>query len=131
MKKTKTSKPDFSSVSAVVKWGELTPRAEKRLRTAINDENIQRLSGRTVRCLVYACRDPKTTAKGITASQKIMKYQRLNRLWEQLAWAVRLYDSKLNDIKVEPHPGEDCGLFRARWLKNIIAHDGPRAVVVR
>jgi hypothetical protein len=118
--KKQSNKPDFSSVSAAVKWGELTPRAEKRLRQAVNDENIKRLSTRTVRCLVYACRDPKTTAKDITQSQKVMKYVRLNRLWEQLAMAVRLYDSKINLIKIDPEMNEDCGLFRARWLKAIL-----------
>ena len=113
----------FGSVTEAVEFGQLTRRAEMRLRMALNDENIKRMTGATVRALVYACRDPKTSSKEITVSQKVMKYQRYAKLWDNLAWAVRLYDSKINNVKVEPAPGEDCAKFRARFLQAVLAAD--------
>ena len=113
----------FASVTEAVEFGQLTRRAEMRLRMALNHENIRRMTGATVRALVYACRDPRTTSKEITVSQKVMKYQRYAKLWDNLAWAVRLYDSKINNVKVEPAPGEDCAKFRARFLQAVLAAD--------
>jgi hypothetical protein len=123
--KTKSPKKSvrFSSVSEAVQYGELTRRCEMRLRMALNDESIKRMTGGTVRALVYACRDPKTSSKEITVSQKVMKYQRYAKLWDNLAWAVRLYDSKINNVKVEPNPGEDCSKFRARYLQAVLNAD--------
>lgn len=113
----------FGSVTEAVEFGRLTRRAEMRLRMALNDENIKRMNALTVRALVYACRDPKTSSKEITVSEKVMKYQRYAKLWDNLAWAVRLYDHKLNNVMVEPTPGEDCARFRARYLQSILASD--------
>ena len=123
--KTKSPKKSarFNNVSEAVEYGELTRRCEMRLRMALNDENIKRMTGTTVRALVYACRDPKTSSKEITVSQKVMKYQKYARLWDNLAWAVRLYDSKINNVKVEPNPGEDCSKFRARYLQAVLNAD--------
>ena len=113
----------FGSVTEAVEFGQLTRRAEMRLRMALNDENIKRMNAGTVRALVYACRDPKTSSKEITVSEKVMKYQRYAKLWDNLAWAVRLYDHKLNNVVAEPTPGEDCARFRARYLQSILAAD--------
>jgi hypothetical protein len=123
--KTKSPKKSarFNNVSEAVEYGELTRRCEMRLRMALNDENIKRMTGGTVRALVYACRDPKTSSKEITVSQKVMKYQKYAKLWDNLAWAVRLYDSKINNVKVEPTPGEDCAKFRARYLQAVLNAD--------
>jgi hypothetical protein len=123
--KTKSPKKSvrFGSVSEAVQYGELTRRCEMRLRMALNDESIKRMTGGTVRALVYACRDPKTSSKEITVSQKVMKYQKYAKLWDNLAWAVRLYDSKINNVKVEPNPGEDCAKFRARYLQAVLNAD--------
>lgn len=123
--KPKSSKKHarFNSVTEAVQYGELTRRSEMRLRMALNDESIKRMTGGTVRALVYACRDPKTSSKEITVSQKVMKYQRYAKLWDNLAWAVRLYDSKINNVKVEPNPGEDCSKFRARYLQSVLNAD--------
>lgn len=113
----------FGSVMEAVEFGQLTRRAEMRLRMALNDENIKRMTGGTVRALVYACRDPRTSSKEITVSEKVMKYQRYAKLWDNLAWAIRLYDHKINAVKVEPEPGEDCARFRARYLQSILSSD--------
>ena len=123
--KTKSPKKSarFNNVSEAVEYGELTRRCEMRLRMALNDENIKRMTGATVRALVYACRDPKTSSKEITVSQKVMKYQKYAKLWDNLAWAVRLYDSKINHVGAEPMPGEDCARFRARYLQAILNID--------
>lgn len=111
----------FDTVAHAVEFGSLTRRAEMRLRMALNDENIKRLTAGTVRALIYACRDPRTTSKSITVSQKVMMYMRYAKLWDNLAWAVRLYDRRLNSIKVSPAPGEDCAKFRARYLQAILS----------
>lgn len=127
MNKNKTikarAKKSFANVTEAVQWGDLTSRCEMRLRLALNDENIKRMTGATVRALVYACRDPKSPSKDITLSQKVMKYQRYAKLWENLAWAVRLFDRKINRVVVEPTPGEDCAKFRARYLQAILGAD--------
>lgn len=118
MSTNKTTKP--KSVSEAVEYFKLLPRAAERFNDAVGDDTIPELSWNTLRCLAFACRDPKTSAKEITLSQKVIMYRRYDKLWASIAEAVRLYGSKINEAKVQPDLGEDIIEFRTRYLKAIL-----------
>lgn len=116
-----SNKQKPSSLVEMVEFFKITPRAKSRLDMALNDEVIKQLTWTTMRSLAFASRDPKTSAKDMTLSQKVMMYRRYDKLWESIADAVRLYGSSINDIKCEPEIGEDVAVFRARYLQSIIS----------
>jgi hypothetical protein len=114
----KTTKP--ATVKEAVDYFKLLPRASERLSDAVGDDTIGEFSWNTLRSLAFACRDPKTTAKEITRSQKVIMYRRYDKLWASIAEAVRLYGASINKIKVQPELGEDVIEFRKRLLVAIL-----------
>ena len=108
------------SINEVAEYFTLLPRAKARLAEAVGDDMIPSLTWNTLRCLAFACRDPRTTAKDITLSQKVMMYRRYDKLWDSISEATRLFGTKINDIKIQPDVGEDVSEFRTRYLKEII-----------
>lgn len=108
------------TINDVAEYFNLLPRAKTRLAEAVGEEVVPLLTWNTLRCLAFACRDPRTTAKDITLSQKVMMYRRYDKLWASIAEATRLYGAKINDIKIQPDVGEDVSVFRTRYLKEIL-----------
>ncbi len=115
---TTSKKP--SSVAEMVEYFSILPRAKTRLEQALTDEIVKGLTWNTLRALAFACRDPKTSAKDITLSQKVMMYRKYDKLWDSISEATRLYGSSINDIKVQPEVGEDVASFRTRFLQAIL-----------
>jgi hypothetical protein len=115
---TTSKKP--SSVAEMVEYFSILPRAKTRLEQALTDEIVKGLTWNTLRALAFACRDPKTSAKDITLSQKVMMYRKYDKLWDSISEATRLYGSSINDIKAQPEVGEDVASFRTRFLQAIL-----------
>lgn len=122
MEKIKTQKPD--TVRDAVEYFKLLPRAAERFAEAVGNDTIGELSWNSLRSLAFACRDPKTTAKHITRSQKVMMYRRYDKLWASISEAVRLYGQSINRVKVQPELGEDVIEFRTRFLKAVLNIEG-------
>ena len=104
----------------MVEYFSILPRAKTRLEQALTDEIVKGLTWNTLRALAFACRDPKTSAKDITLSQKVMMYRKYDKLWDSISEATRLYGSSINDIKCQPEVGEDVASFRTRFLQAIL-----------
>jgi hypothetical protein len=104
----------------VVEYFDLNKRPADRLKAAITDDVVSKLSWTTLRSLAFACRDPKTSAKGITLSQKVMMYRKYDKLWESISEAVKVYGSNINDVKCQPEIGEDVASFRTRYLQAVL-----------
>jgi hypothetical protein len=115
---TTSKKP--SSVSEMVEYFSILPRAKTRLEQALTDEIVAGLDWNTLRALAFACRDPKTSAKDITLSQKVMMYRKYDKLWESISEATKLYGSNINEVKCQPEIGEDVATFRTRYLQAIL-----------
>lgn len=115
---TTSKKP--STVAEMVEYFSILPRAKTRLEQALTDEIVKGLTWNTLRALAFACRDPKTSAKDITLSQKVMMYRKYDKLWDSISEATRLYGSNINDIKCQPEVGEDVASFRTRFLQAIL-----------
>lgn len=118
----KTYKP--RNIHEVVSYFKLGNRPAERFASAVSADAVQGMTWNTLRSLAFACRDPKTTAKEITQSQKVIMYRRYDKLWESIAEAVRLYGDQINDVKVQPELGEDVIEFRTRYLKAILKAEG-------
>ena len=108
------------TLNQVAEYFTLLPRAKSRFAEAVGEDILPTLSWNSLRCLAFACRDPRTTAKDITLSQKVMMYRRYDKLWNSISEATRLYGTKINDIKITPDVGEDVADFRVRYLKEIL-----------
>lgn len=119
MTEASTSKKP-STVAEMVEYFSILPRAKTRLEQALTDEIVKGLTWNTLRALAFACRDPKTSAKDITLSQKVMMYRKYDKLWDSISEATRLYGSSINDIKCQPEVGEDVATFRTRFLQAIL-----------
>jgi hypothetical protein len=104
----------------MVEFFSIQPRAKSRLATALTDDVVKTLTWTTLRALAFACRDPKTSAKDMTLSQKVMMYRKYDKLWESISEATTLYGSKINDVKCQPDIGEDVATFRTRYLQAIL-----------
>jgi hypothetical protein len=115
---TNNKKPQ--TVVETVEYFKLLPRASERLSSALSDDLVPHLDWNTLRALAFACRDPKTTAKEITKSQKVMMYRRYDKLWDSISEAVRLLGRSINKVKVQPEIGEDVASFRQRYLTAIL-----------
>ena len=115
---TTSKKP--SSVSEMVEYFSILPRAKTRLEQALTDEIVAGLDWNTLRALAFACRDPKTSAKDITLSQKVMMYRKYDKLWDSISEATRLFGSTINKVKCQPEVGEDVATFRTRFLQAIL-----------
>lgn len=115
---TTSKKP--STVAEMVEYFSILPRAKTRLEQALTDEIVKGLTWNTLRALAFACRDPKTSAKDITLSQKVMMYRKYDKLWDSISEATRLYGSSINDVKCQPEVGEDVASFRTRFLQAIL-----------
>jgi hypothetical protein len=115
---TTSKKP--STIAEMVEYFSILPRAKTRLEQALTDEIVKGLTWNTLRALAFACRDPKTSAKDITLSQKVMMYRKYDKLWDSISEATRLYGSSINDIKCQPEVGEDVASFRTRFLQAIL-----------
>jgi len=109
-----------STIEEVSTYFTFLPRAKVRFSEAVSEDIVKDLSWNSLRALAFACRDPKTTAKDITLSQKVMMYRRYDKLWASIAEATRLYSAKINDIKCQPEVGEDVAAFRGRYLQALI-----------
>lgn len=109
-----------STIVEMTEYFDLAKRAKQRLEAAVTDDIVKQLTWPTLRSLAFACRDPKTTAKGITLSQKVMMYRKYDKLWESIAEAVKVYGGKINDVKCQPEIGEDVATFRTRYLQSIL-----------
>lgn len=116
---TQTNKKP-KTVVETVEYFKLLPRAAERLSSALSDEIVPHLEWNTLRALAFACRDPKTSAKDITKSQKVMMYRRYDKLWESISEAVRLLGRSINNAKIQPEIGEDVASFRQRYLTTIL-----------
>lgn len=116
---TQTNKKP-KTVLETVEYFKLLPRAAERLSSALSDEIVPHLEWNTLRALAFACRDPKTSAKDITKSQKVMMYRRYDKLWESISEAVRLLGRSINNAKIQPEIGEDVASFRQRYLTTIL-----------
>lgn len=108
------------TTAEVVEYFDLNKRPADRLKAAITDDVVSKLSWTTLRSLAFACRDPKTSAKGITLSQKVMMYRKYDKLWESISEAVKVYGSNINDVKCQPEIGEDVASFRTRYLQAVL-----------
>lgn len=108
------------TIDEAAEYFALLPRAIERLRQATTDEVLNEYEWNTLRSLAFACKDPRTSAKGITLSQKVMMYRKYDKLWESISEATRLYGTKINSIKIQPEIGEGVADFRARYLKEIL-----------
>lgn len=115
---TTSKKP--SSIAEMVEYFSILPRAKTRLEQALTDDIVKGLTWNSLRALAFACRDPKTTAKDFTLSQKVMMYRKYDKLWDSISEATRLYGSNLNDVKCQPEVGEDVATFRTRLLQAIV-----------
>lgn len=115
---TTSRKP--STVAEMVEYFSILPRAKARLEQALTDEIVKGLTWNTLRALAFACRDPKTSAKDITLSQKVMMYRKYDRLWDSISEATRLFGTSINDVKCQPDIGEDVATFRTRFLQAIV-----------
>ena len=115
---TTSKKP--SSVAEMVEYFSILPRAKARLEQALTDEIVKGLTWNTLRALAFACRDPKTSAKDITLSQKVMMYRKYDKLWDSISEATKLFGSSINEVKCQPEIGEDVATFRTRFLQAII-----------
>ena len=115
---TNPKKP--TTVQETIEYFSLLPRAAERFKSAVGDDTIPNLSWNTLRALAFACRDPNTTAKEITRSQKVMMYRRYDKLWNSIAEATRLYGNTINEADIQPEIGEDIVNFRTRYLKSIL-----------
>lgn len=104
----------------VIEYFDLNKRPADRLKAAVSDDIVGKLSWTTLRSIAFACRDPKTSAKGITLSQKVMMYRKYDKLWESIAEAVKVYGHNINDVKCEPEIGEDVASFRTRYLQAVL-----------
>ncbi len=109
-----------SSVAEMVEYFSILPRAKTRLEQALTDEIVKGLNWNTLRALAFACRDPKTSAKDITLSQKVMMYRKYDKLWDSISEATRLFGSNINDVKCQPEVGEDVATFRTRFLQAVL-----------
>ena len=109
------------SVTEMCEYFTLLPRATSRLKDAVIDEVVPELTWNSLRSLAFASRDPQTSAKDITQSQKVMMYRKYDKLWASIAEATRIYGSRINEIKIEPAIGEDVASFRLRFLEAIVA----------
>jgi len=108
------------SIVEMVEFFDLNKRPAQRLHDAVTDDVVKALTWTTLRSLAFACRDPKTSAKGITLSQKVMMYRKYDKLWESIAEAVKVYGANINNVKCEPEIGEDVAAFRTRFLQSVL-----------
>jgi hypothetical protein len=104
----------------MIEFFSVLPRAKARLEMALTDDIVKGLSWTTLRGLAFACRDPKTSAKDMTLSQKVMMYRKYDKLWESISEATKLYGSNINEVKCQPEIGEDVATFRTRYLQAIL-----------
>ena len=115
---TTNKKP--TTVSDMVEYFSILPRAKARLEQALSDDIVKGLDWNTLRALAFACRDPKTSAKDITLSQKVMMYRKYDKLWDSISEATKLFGSSINQVKCQPEIGEDVATFRTRFLQAIL-----------
>lgn len=108
------------TVAEMVEYFSILPRAKARLEQALTDEIVKGLTWNTLRALAFACRDPKTSAKDITLSQKVMMYRKYDKLWDSISEATKLFGSSINDVKCQPEVGEDVATFRTRFLQAVV-----------
>jgi hypothetical protein len=120
MTQENNAKQKPQTVAEMVEFFSIQPRAKSRLATALTDDVVKTLTWTTLRALAFACRDPKTSAKDMTLSQKVMMYRKYDKLWESISEATTLYGSKINDVKCQPDIGEDVATFRTRYLQAIL-----------
>ena len=115
---TTSKKPQ--TVTEMVEYFSILPRAKTRLEQALTDEIVAGLDWNSLRALAFACRDPKSSAKDITLSQKVMMYRKYDKLWDSISEATRLFGSTINKVKCQPEVGEDVATFRTRLLQAIL-----------
>lgn len=115
---TTSKKP--STVAEMVEYFSILPRAKARLEQALTDEIVKGLTWNTLRALAFACRDPKTSAKDISLSKKVMMYRKYDKLWDSISEATRLFGASINDVKCQPEVGEDVATFRTRFLQAVV-----------
>jgi hypothetical protein len=120
MSEDTNTKQKPQTVAEMVEFFSIQPRAKSRLATALTDDVVKTLTWTTLRALAFACRDPKTSAKDMTLSQKVMMYRKYDKLWESISEATTLYGAKINDVKCQPDIGEDVATFRTRYLQAIL-----------
>jgi len=109
------------NIEEVAKYFQLMPRASARFNECFVDfKEVSELSWPTLRALTFAACDPKTTAKGLTKSKKVVMYRQYDKLWQSIVEAVRIYKSEINAIKVQPEQGESVADFRKRFLHAIL-----------
>lgn len=110
-----------STVAEMVEYFSILPRAKARLEQALTDEIVKGLNWNSLRALAFACRDPKTSAKDITLSQKVMMYRKYDKLWDSISEATKLFGSSINSVNIQPDTGEDVATFRTRFLQAVIS----------
>jgi hypothetical protein len=115
---TTSKKPQ--TVTEMVEYFSILPRAKTRLEQALTDEIVAGLDWNALRALAFACRDPKSSSKDITLSQKVMMYRKYDKLWDSISEATRLFGSNINRVKCQPEVGEDVATFRTRFLQAIL-----------
>ena len=120
MSEDTTTKQKPQSIAEMIEFFSVLPRAKARLEMALTDDIVKGLSWTTLRGLAFACRDPKTSAKDMTLSQKVMMYRKYDKLWESISEATKLYGSNINEVKCQPEIGEDVATFRTRYLQAIL-----------
>ena len=120
MSQETNTKQKPTTIAEMVEYFSVLPRAKSRLETALTDDVVKQLTWTTLRSLAFACRDPKTSAKDMTLSQKVMMYRKYDKLWESISEATKLYGSGINDVKCPPEIGEDVATFRTRYLQAIL-----------
>jgi hypothetical protein len=99
---------------------ELLPREKARLLEAVpNEEVYAKLSVRSFYFLAVAARDPQADCSKVTASKKIIFYNKLNRSWESIASSVSLLGRKFNLVNVDVKAMEPVHQFRVRLLAGI------------
>lgn len=108
------------TIAEMVEYFSILPRAKARLEQALTDEIVKGLTWNTLRALAFACRDPKTSAKDITLSKKVMMYRKYDKLWDSISEATKLFGSSINDVKCQPEIGEDVATFRTRFLQAVV-----------
>lgn len=119
-----TPKTKPQNAEEVIKYFQLMPRASARFCECFVDfKEVSELTWPTLRALTFAACDPKTTAKGLTKSKKVIMYRQYDKLWQSIVDAVRIYKSEINAIKVQPEQGESVADFRKRFLHAILKLD--------
>jgi hypothetical protein len=108
------------NTAEVTVYFNLLPRAAERFREACEEDLVPQLSWPTLRSLAFAATDPKTSAKGLTKSQKVMMYRRYDKLWQSIVEAVQVYGVSINAVKIQPEKEESVSDFRTRFLQSIL-----------